>query len=183
MKSIRPWIAVVLVGLAAWFVLRPAESVDPAALGGVWAPSLAEAQAASVEQGRPVLLYVTADWCGPCRVFKKDVLTDAGVQAKLGALASPLMVDADTPGDAGVLLDRLGVRAIPHVQWVGPAGEPGPVYAMQAGGLDDPDKFSSWLDRTAGGVAAPPEAVTPPAVAASADTAPATQPVVGSQTD
>ena len=36
-----------------------------------------------VEEGKPVMVMLTASWCGPCKIAKEKVLTDKAVQQEL----------------------------------------------------------------------------------------------------
>lgn len=36
-----------------------------------------------VEDGKPVMVMLTASWCGPCKIAKEKVLTDKAVQQEL----------------------------------------------------------------------------------------------------
>lgn len=72
--------------------------------------TLEAGEARSAAMGQPVLALASAEWCGPCRVFKRGALADDELNRLVAERTVPvyLDVDKDRPG-AG----RLGVSAIP----------------------------------------------------------------------
>jgi thioredoxin:protein disulfide reductase len=75
-------------GPAALQALAFRDAVDPSELG----------QRLAQSNGRPSLVYVTADWCVTCQVIHRSVLSDPGVQARLsGFNLIKLDVTANTP--------------------------------------------------------------------------------------
>lgn len=56
----------------------------------------------------PVLVYFSATWCGPCRVFRPRVEALAENSDKF------VLVDADVDEDPG-LAEEYGVRSVPTV--------------------------------------------------------------------
>lgn len=60
-----------------------------------WQP-LPQALAAAAQAGQPVLIYVHAPWCGPCRRMERDVFPDAVPLLRRFALAGLDFDDHDT---------------------------------------------------------------------------------------
>lgn len=100
------------VGIRKWFA--PAESVP-------WRTDLDSARVEAAQAGKPVLLYFTADWCGPCQKMKQTTWSDPQVTDVLRAYV-PVKIDVDAKGDVA---RRFGVRSIPRVQLMTPDGKPG----------------------------------------------------------
>jgi len=72
--------------------------------------SLDAAVAQAQKEDRVVFALATADWCGPCQVYKKNALSDPRVERWVAANAEPLYLDVDARGEDAA---RLGVRGIP----------------------------------------------------------------------
>ncbi len=82
--------------------------------GGDWIEDdFAAASAASEESGRPILLDLYADWCGPCRTLASEYFTAPEMQEVLGGF---VLAKADVDGaEGGRLAQVYGVSAIPCV--------------------------------------------------------------------
>lgn len=68
---------------------------------------------AATDAHKPLIIELSATWCGPCRLFASQVLTDPRVQA---ALADVMFVryDIDTPAGRDAM-HRCRVRGVPAV--------------------------------------------------------------------
>jgi len=129
-----------LILLAAVVVIR-------AAVGGGVAPTppmfdtsvtFDEAMAASAQTGKPVFAFVTADWCGPCQVFKRGALAEPRVVERVREATVPVYIDADAHPD---LVQRLGVSGFPSVLLL----RDGRVVDARTGVMSAPGLLA-WLD-------------------------------------
>ncbi|MDH3585131.1 MAG: thioredoxin family protein, partial [Phycisphaerae bacterium] len=128
------------LAVMGWLLFGPGPNI------GDWHEQIDPALAAATESRRPVLVYFTADWCPPCRSFKKNVLTRKDVQDYLSANFEQALVDlSDRRGPNNFVAQRYGVRSIPTLLVLTPEG--GQVQ-RQAGGFDSP-RFLAWLKRSA----------------------------------
>jgi thiol:disulfide interchange protein len=75
--------------------------------------TLASASQQSATSGKPVFVFVTADWCPPCQSLKREALADPKVAEAVSSLTVPLYVDATSsvPGDVA----PLGISGFPTV--------------------------------------------------------------------
>ena len=117
---------------AAWFPLAPAALAAVAAMllvpTAVTAPATAssasvlksepfsEARLAALQQqGRPVFVYFTADWCVTCKVNEKGALERAQVAQAFAARQVAVLVGDWTRGDAAIgrFLQKHGRSGVP----------------------------------------------------------------------
>ncbi|MBN9691254.1 MAG: thioredoxin family protein [Verrucomicrobia bacterium] len=80
-----------------------------AAIPSGWQTNLTEARRVAEVTNRPVLLYFTADWCGPCRQLAGTTLKDPSVQTQLEEFV-PVALDLDAHSE---LAGQRQVSAIP----------------------------------------------------------------------
>ena len=122
----------------------PAEAADPA-----W-QTLPEALAAARQSGRPVLVYVHARSCGPCRRMERTAFRDAGVRALLGrfALARLDLDDHESTLVVGGRRDspfgwarQIGAEATPSFVFLAPDGTP----ITRASGYVATERFARLL--------------------------------------
>lgn len=101
-----------------------------------WRSDFAAAREESTKTGKPVLLYFTASWCGPCRQMKRTTFADQTVKAAFeNYVAVKLDVDANPD-----LAQRYGVSAIPAFYLLDPDGG---VTRSRAGYMSS-DEFVQW---------------------------------------
>ncbi|MBX3357502.1 MAG: thioredoxin family protein [Phycisphaeraceae bacterium] len=141
-------IIALLMGLQ-WWAGRSAET--PPAFRVT--TTLAEAASHATESNRPVLVFATASWCGPCQVFKRGALADAGINKWITDHTEPVYLDVDKhPQDAA----ELGIRSIPALVVL--RGDS--IVASHSGVMGAP-ALRSWLEESA--AAAPAPAIPTPA--------------------
>ena len=88
----------------------------------VWMTSERDARDRARLQNLPLLVYVRADWAAPCRALERGAWLDARVLAEARGFV-PLRIDVTAAeDDAELYAQRYGVRTIPEVIVVDPAG-------------------------------------------------------------
>ena len=91
------------------------------------------------DQGRPVLVFCHAPWCGWCQRMKNSVLTDPAVRKRLEAFVL-LSVDVD---EQTAFAARYAVRGVPQTLVLSARGQ---VLASR-GGYVALDEFTAFLDQ------------------------------------
>jgi protein disulfide-isomerase len=121
---------VAVVGVSKW---RTKAELVP------WQKDFAAAQAQARTANKPVLLYFTAEWCGPCQEMRRSVWSDATVAAAASSYI-PVRIDVDEQPD---LARRYRVETIPAFFILDPAGSPlkSIDHAMEA------EETLAWLRR------------------------------------
>jgi thioredoxin:protein disulfide reductase len=84
-----------------------------------WVSDLDEGLRLAKENGKPAMLYFTADWCGPCVELKKHVFSDRKVAEASRRLVN-IYVDVDRNHTAAA---EYRVRGIPAIFFLSPGGE------------------------------------------------------------
>jgi thiol:disulfide interchange protein len=67
-----------------------------------WWNNYAFAQTESRQTGKPLFLYFTASWCGPCQSLKSTTWADREVAAELSPYI-PVKLDVDDPANADLV--------------------------------------------------------------------------------
>lgn len=108
-----------------------------------WRYSYNQAVVESTETGKPILVYFTADWCGPCKQMKAWVFSDKNVAEIIETGFIPVRVDLSSEGLPDQhLADRYDVQAIPTILTLTAAGTP---ISMSAG-YRNKAELLSWLE-------------------------------------
>ena len=117
---------------------------------GAWAADYETALVTAAATGRPVVVHLYAEWCGPCAKMEANVLDEAPVLDKLGGEGVVgVRVDVDERED---LSEKYGVTALPMDVFLTPAGE---VLTTAVGPADAAD-YAGRLGRVAAHVAPQP---------------------------
>jgi thiol:disulfide interchange protein len=111
----RTLLAAVVLALAGCL----AESEETQASSINWVTNYSEGLRLSRETGKPVMLYFTADWCGPCVELKKHVFPDSRIVEAAKRLIN-VYVDVDRNPE---ILSIYKVRGIPAIFFLNPQGE------------------------------------------------------------
>jgi thioredoxin 1 len=129
-KILLIFVATALIGaLVEW--RRPPELVQ-------WRDNLEAARSESNATGKPLLLYFTADWCGPCQQMRRTTWADARVKSALDAYV-PVKIDVDRLPDVA---RRYDVKAIPRLVLLDRAGN----AVASREGLVEAHAMIEWLN-------------------------------------
>jgi thiol:disulfide interchange protein len=104
-----------------------------------WRGDLSAAQAESRASNRPVVLYFTAEWCGPCQEMRRRVWSEAAVADAMKSYI-PVRLDVDREP---TLAQQYQIQAMPTFLVLSPEGE---VSRTQVGAMEA-QEFINWLSR------------------------------------
>lgn len=85
-------------------------SAAPPGNGIRWQTDFRQSSRLAAQQRRPLLVLVTAPWCGHCRRMMRETFADQKVTTLVSANYLPVMVDSDTNSK---LAAALGAQALP----------------------------------------------------------------------
>lgn len=133
-------LAVIVVALAAFSFFRGG-GVAPKPEVFANSTDYGAAVEASRTSGKPVLAFVTADWCGPCQSLKHGALIDPEVVAAIRAGTQPVYVDATGDNDQ---VDALNVTGVPALILLKPDGKGEREISRLVGNVDSRELLA-WL--------------------------------------
>jgi len=108
----------------------------------VWVESYAKGMEEAKKAGKPMMIDLYADWCGPCRMLDEQVWTDARV---IEAAAGYVCVKVDVDKDAATA-DKYRASAIPLVVFAHSDG----TVMNRSVGLVPADKMLALMKSTSG---------------------------------
>lgn len=108
------WLSFLAVSLlyAGYSFYAPANEVN-------WFTDVNKAKELAQTEGRPMVYFLTATWCSPCRIMKREVWADAEVEAMVNEGFVAVLVDVDDPQSAPVL-ERYNVGGTPWTIFTDP---------------------------------------------------------------
>ena len=80
-----------------------------------WQPDVYAAFKTAEEEGKEVLLYLNADWCGYCRKLEAEAFTDPEVLRELGDAFVWVKLDGDKDPDGQRFKNKFSVRGYPAI--------------------------------------------------------------------
>jgi thiol:disulfide interchange protein len=103
-----------------------------------WRTDLSAAREEAKRDSKPLLLYFTASWCGPCQEMKSQTWSDAGVETKLRNYV-PVKIDIDADQ---AMAQEYRIDGIPAFVLLDREGN----VAKATSGFMYPLQFLAWLE-------------------------------------
>ncbi|QDU79446.1 thiol:disulfide interchange protein precursor [Polystyrenella longa] len=83
-----------------------------------WQHDLGPAQEIAETNNRPLLLFFTATWCGPCQSVKRTTMQDPSVIRELSKNFVPVMLDFD---QHRFLASQMNISVVPTIMVLNPS--------------------------------------------------------------
>jgi thiol-disulfide isomerase/thioredoxin len=102
-----------------------------------WGTNHTAALAEAARAQKPALIFLTASWCGPCKMMTQLTLSDPAVQQALKEV-EPVVIDIDEQRD---LASKYDAEAVPTFVMLSPAAE----EVERTTGFQTSGEFLQWL--------------------------------------
>ncbi|HEY1169771.1 MAG TPA: thioredoxin family protein [Verrucomicrobiae bacterium] len=123
MQELAPYFAVVVLGLLLGSVFLNIFKGDTKKAGVTWEVYSETALKVALAQKKTVMIYFSADWCGPCHKLRRETFTDLDVQAEAQRFVR-FNVDLTSPeGEMAKVGQKYAVMALPTVMFMDGNGE------------------------------------------------------------
>lgn len=129
-RSIRP--VAILVAIACCSLVGSAQAEIR------WQHSPQSTLQSARESGKPILVFVTTDWCHYCKKMKRETWIDSNVDAAVSQNFETLILDGDR--DKRVV-QKLGLRGFPATLLYDAEGH----FVEQRPGFMTPRQTLQWL--------------------------------------
>ena len=90
------------------------------------------------QTGKPILVFVSADWCHYCKKMKRETWADPRVDAAVSQSFETLVLDGDRDKQ---IVKKLDLRGYPATLLYTPDGH----FVVQKGGYMPPAQTLQWL--------------------------------------
>jgi len=114
-RSLLGYLSLLLVFTTTLAQGAEADNARPASVA--WKKDFRTAVLQARKERKPILIEVTASWCGYCHKMLRETFTDAQVVRDVDGCFVPLIVDADAQPK---LVEAVGVRGLPATVIVSP---------------------------------------------------------------
>jgi thiol:disulfide interchange protein DsbD len=134
-RWVRNIAGVLLIALSIWLFVPKAEAETIQ-----WQPYSEEFLSEAYQEGKPVIIDFTADWCLPCKELDKHTFSDPEV-IKLSKSFIRIKADLTRSEDSSVknLREKFGIVGVPTVVFIDPKGEE--VKELRVTGFIEAEEF------------------------------------------
>lgn len=94
--------------------------------------------------GKPVILYFRTDWCGYCKKFEQEVLSDIAIRTTMTRF-SKVRVNPDDDDASKALAKHFGVKGYPHFLVLLPDGSSHKLHHPKGSKQESVAKFNDKL--------------------------------------
>lgn len=137
-RGVRVFVTLVILFLGIRFFMGQPAPTPKVFAGAMDYPA---AIMSARDSGKPVLAFVTADWCEPCQALKRGALADAGVAAWIKDNTHAVYIDATNANEDA---QRLNVTSLPTLVALR-EGANGAIEVSRLSGVVEKAELLDWL--------------------------------------